>query len=125
MAPLPQERPGAPFAPPAPRPSERPDAARRPEPPVGRRPRPGPPARGGALFLAAQGLGLGPLLVVQALTGYFGGTLRVGPRLLTAVGLVPVAIHLALAWLLTGRLGWSVAGAGLARLGAALAAAAA
>jgi Na+-driven multidrug efflux pump len=83
------------------------------------------PARAGALFLATQGLALGPLLAAQALTGYFGGSLRVGPRLLTAVSLVPIAVHLGLAWLLTGGLGWSVAGAGLARLGAALAAAAA
>src|SRR5262249_11109574 len=35
------------------------------------------------------------------------------------------AVHLGLAWLLTVPLSWSVAGAGLARLGAALAAAAA
>jgi Na+-driven multidrug efflux pump len=81
-------------------------------------------SRGGALFLATQGLALGPLLAAQALTGYFGGTLRVGPRLLTAVSVVPVAVHLALAWVLAGLLSWSVAGAGLARLGAALAAAA-
>jgi Na+-driven multidrug efflux pump len=57
--------------------------------------------------------------------GYFAGTMRVGLRLLTAVIIVPIAVHLALAWLLTGLLSWSVAGAGLARLGAALAAAAA
>jgi hypothetical protein len=83
------------------------------------------PARGVALFLATQGLALGPLLGARALVGYFAGTLRVGPRLLAAVGLTPVAVHLALAWLLTGPLSWSVAGVGLARLGAALAAAAA
>jgi hypothetical protein len=65
------------------------------------------------------------LLAAQALTGYFGGTLRVGPRVLTAVSAVPIVVHLALAWLLVGLLSWSVAGAGLARLGAALAAAAA
>jgi Na+-driven multidrug efflux pump len=82
------------------------------------------PDRGAALFLATQGLALGPLLAAQALTGYFGGTFRLGPRLLTAVSLVPVVVHLALAWLLTRGLGWSVAGAGLARLAAALAAAA-
>jgi len=41
------------------------------------------------------------------------------------VSAAPVAVHLALAWLLTRLLCWSVAGAGLARLGAALAAAAA
>jgi hypothetical protein len=51
--------------------------------------------------------------------------MRVGPRLLAAVGVAPVAIHLTLAWLLTGPLSWSVAGAGLARLAAALAAVAA
>jgi Na+-driven multidrug efflux pump len=80
-------------------------------------------SRSGALFLAAQGLALGPLLAAQALTGYFSGTLRAGPRLLTAVSVVPIAVHLALAWLLAGLLSWSVAGAGFARLGAALAAA--
>jgi Na+-driven multidrug efflux pump len=83
------------------------------------------PARGVAVFLAAQGLALGPLLGARALTGYYAGTMRVGPRLLAAVGLVPVAVHLALVWVLTGLLSWSVAGAGLARLGAALVAAAA
>jgi Na+-driven multidrug efflux pump len=83
------------------------------------------PARDTALFLATQGLALGPLLGVRALTGYFAGTLRVGVRLLAAVSLTPIAVHLGLAWLLTGPLAWSVAGAGLARLGAALAAAAA
>jgi Na+-driven multidrug efflux pump len=83
------------------------------------------PARGVALFLATQGLALGPQLGACALTGYFAGTMRVGPRLLEAVGLLPVAVHLALAWLFTGQLSWSLAGAGLARLGAALAAAAA
>jgi Na+-driven multidrug efflux pump len=83
------------------------------------------PARAAALFLATQALALGPLLGTKALTGYFTGTMRVGPRLLAAVSVVPIAIHLALAWLLTGLLAWSVAGAGLARLGAALAAVAA
>ena len=83
------------------------------------------PARAAALFLATQALALGPLLGTKALTGYFTGTMRVGPRLLAAVSVVPIAIHLALAWLLTGLLAWSVAGAGLARLGAALAAIAA
>ena len=83
------------------------------------------PARGVALFLATQGLALGPQLGARALTGYFAGTMRVGPRLLAAVALVPVTVHLALAWLLIGLLSWSVAGAGLARLGAALVAAAA
>jgi Na+-driven multidrug efflux pump len=83
------------------------------------------PARGVALFLATQGLALGPLLGARALTGYFAGTMRVGPRWLAAVGVVPVGAHLALAWLFTGPLSWSVSGAGLARLGAALAAAAA
>jgi Na+-driven multidrug efflux pump len=83
------------------------------------------PARGVILFLAMQGVALGPLLGAQALTGYFAGTMRVGPRLLVAVTVAPLAVHLALAWLLTGPLAWSVAGAGLARLGAALATAAA
>jgi Na+-driven multidrug efflux pump len=83
------------------------------------------PARDTALFLTTQGLALGPLLGVQALTGYFAGTLRVRARLLTAVTVTPIAVHLALAWLLTGLLPGSVAGAGLARLGSALAAAAA
>src|SRR5262249_40111679 len=58
------------------------------------------PARGGALFLATQGLALGPLLGARALTGYFAGTMRVGLRLLAALVLVPVAVHLALAWIL-------------------------
>jgi Na+-driven multidrug efflux pump len=84
----------------------------------------GPP-RGAALFLATQGLALGPLLGAKVLTGYFAGKMRVGPRLLAAVSIAPVAVHLAFAWLLTGLLSWSVAGAGLARLGAALAAVAA
>jgi Na+-driven multidrug efflux pump len=84
----------------------------------------GPP-RGAALFLATQGLALGPLLAAKALTGYFAGRMRVGPRLLAAVSVTPVAVHLTFAWLLTGLLSWSVAGAGLARLGAALAAVAA
>jgi Na+-driven multidrug efflux pump len=83
------------------------------------------PNRAGALFLVAQGLALGPLLGVSVLNGYCVGTLRIGPRLLAAVSVAPIAVHLALAWLLTGPLSWSVAGAGLARLGAALAAAAA
>jgi Na+-driven multidrug efflux pump len=83
------------------------------------------PARHAALFLAAQGLALGPSLATAALTGYFAATMRVGPGLLAAVSALPVATHLALAWLLTGVLAWSVAGAGVARLGAALAVAAA
>jgi Na+-driven multidrug efflux pump len=83
------------------------------------------PTRGGALFFATQALALGPLLGTKALTGYFTGSMRVGPRLLAAVSATPIAVHLALAWLLTGLLSWSVVGAGLARLGAALAAAAA
>jgi Na+-driven multidrug efflux pump len=83
------------------------------------------PVRAAALFLAAQGLALGPLLGASVLTGYFAGTLHIGPRLLVAVSVAPVAVHLTLAWLLTGPLAWSVAGAGLARLAAALAAAAA
>jgi Na+-driven multidrug efflux pump len=83
------------------------------------------PARAAALFLATQGVALGPLLGARALTGYFAGTMRVGPRLLVAVTVAPMVVHLVLAWLLTGPLAWSVAGAGLARLGAALAAAAA
>jgi Na+-driven multidrug efflux pump len=83
------------------------------------------PARGVALFLATQGLALGPQLAARALTGYFAGTMRVGPRLLAAVVLAPVVVHGTLVWLLTGLLSWSVAGAGLARLGAALAAVAA
>jgi Na+-driven multidrug efflux pump len=61
--------------------------------------------------------------VAGALTAYFSGTMRVGPWLLAAVSAFPVGVHLALAWLLTGPLlSWSVGGAGLARLGAALAA---
>jgi Na+-driven multidrug efflux pump len=83
------------------------------------------PARGAAFFLAAQGLALGPLLGASVLTGYLAGTLHIRIRLLAAVSVVPIAVHLALTWLLTGLLSWSVAGAGLARLGAALAAAAA
>jgi Na+-driven multidrug efflux pump len=83
------------------------------------------PARGAALFLATQGLALGPLLAAQALTGYFAGTMRCGARWLAAVSFLPSVVHLALVWLLTGLLSWSVAGAGLARLVAALAAVAA
>src|SRR6516162_5976536 len=83
------------------------------------------PARGAAFFLAAQGLALGPLLGASVLTGYLAGTIRIRTRLLAAVSVAPIAVHLALTWLLTGLLSWSVAGAGLARLGAALAAAAA
>ncbi|HEY7314350.1 MAG TPA: MATE family efflux transporter [Gemmataceae bacterium] len=83
------------------------------------------PSRDAVLFLATQGLALTPLLATRALLGYFAGTMRVGSRLLAAVSLVPVVLHLALAWLLTGPLAWSVAGAGLARLGAAVTAAAA
>jgi Na+-driven multidrug efflux pump len=78
------------------------------------------PTRAAALFLATQGLALGPLLAASVLTGYFTGTIRIGPRLLVATSFAPIAAHLALAWLLTGLLSWSVAGAGLARLGAAL-----
>jgi Na+-driven multidrug efflux pump len=78
------------------------------------------PVRDAALFLAAQGLALGPSLGARALTGYFSGTLRVGPALLAAMSVLPIAIHLTLACLLTGLLSWSLAGAGLARLGAAL-----
>src|SRR5262245_35823606 len=80
------------------------------------------PTREGALFLAAQGLALGPSLGARALTSYFTGTLRVGPALLAAMSALPIAIHLTLACLLTGLLSWSLAGAGVARLGAALAA---
>jgi Na+-driven multidrug efflux pump len=80
------------------------------------------PVRDAALFLAAQGLALGPLLVTQALTGYFAGTMRLGPRMLVAVSALPVAVHLALAWLVTRLMTWSVADAGLVRLAAALAA---
>jgi Na+-driven multidrug efflux pump len=83
------------------------------------------PAGDAALFLATQGLALGPLLGARVLLGYFAGTMRVGPRLLAAVSLAPVVVHLALAWLLTGLLSWSLAGAGLARLGAAVTAVAA
>jgi Na+-driven multidrug efflux pump len=83
------------------------------------------PARTAALFFATQALALGPLLGTSALTGYFTGTMRLGPRILVAVSIVPITVHLALAWLLTGLLSWSVAGAGLARLGAAVAALAA
>jgi Na+-driven multidrug efflux pump len=59
------------------------------------------------------------------LTYYFAGRMRVGPRFLVAVGVLPIAVHLTLAWLLIDLLSWSVAGAGLARLGAALVALAA
>src|SRR5262249_34916075 len=59
------------------------------------------PARGAALFLAAQCLALGPSLGAAALTGYFAGTLRIGPLLLAALSVLPMAMHLALAWLLT------------------------
>src|SRR5262249_36743544 len=62
-------------------------------------------------------------LGASVLTAYFAGTMRLGPRLLAAVSVGPIAVHLALAWLLTGLLSWSLAGAGLARLGAALVAA--
>jgi Na+-driven multidrug efflux pump len=83
------------------------------------------PARAAALFFSTQALALGPLLGTKALLGYFTGTMRIGLRLLAAVSVVPIVVHLALAWLLTGPLSWSVAGAGLARLGSALAALAA
>jgi Na+-driven multidrug efflux pump len=82
-------------------------------------------ARGAALFLATQGLALGPLLAARALTDYSAGTMRVGLRLLVSVSILPVAVHLALVWLLTGLLSWSVPGAGVARLVAAVAAVAA
>jgi Na+-driven multidrug efflux pump len=82
------------------------------------------PVRDAALFLGAQGLALGPNLGAAALIGYFAGTMRVGPGLLAAVSAVPIAVQLVLVWLLTGLLAWSVAGAGLARLGAAVAVAA-
>jgi Na+-driven multidrug efflux pump len=78
------------------------------------------PARDACLFLAAQGLALGPSLGARALTGYFSGTMRVGPALVAAMSALPVAIHLTLACLLTGLLSWSLTGAGVARLGAAL-----
>jgi Na+-driven multidrug efflux pump len=77
-------------------------------------------ARAAALFFATQTLALGPLLGTNALIGYFTGTMRIGLRLLAAASVVPITVHLALAWLLTSQLSWSVAGAGLARLGAAL-----
>jgi Na+-driven multidrug efflux pump len=83
------------------------------------------PARDQALFLATQGLALGPLLGARALTGYFAGTMTVGPGLLAAVTITPMAVHLTLTWLLTGPVSWSVAGVGLSRLGAALIAVAA
>jgi Na+-driven multidrug efflux pump len=51
--------------------------------------------------------------------------MRLGLRLVIAASVVPITVHLALAWLLIGLLPCSVAGAGLARLGAALAALAA
>jgi Na+-driven multidrug efflux pump len=79
------------------------------------------PARHAALFLAAQGLALGPQLVAVALTGYFIGTMRVGPGLLAALSALPIAVHITLAWILTGGLAWSLAGAGVARLAAAVA----
>src|SRR5262249_39623573 len=78
------------------------------------------PARDATLFLAAQGLPLGPSPGARALPGYFSGTMRVGPALLAALSALPIAIHLTLACLLTGLLSWSLAGAGVARLGAAL-----
>src|SRR5262249_27439618 len=80
------------------------------------------PSRAAALFLVTQGLALGPFLGARAVTAYFAGTMRVGLRLTAALGVLPIATHLALAWLLTGLLSWSMTGAGLARLGAALAA---
>jgi Na+-driven multidrug efflux pump len=80
------------------------------------------PVRMAALFFATQALAVGPLLGTIALAGYLIGTMRVGVRLLAAVSVVPIAVHLALVWILTGRLSWSVAGTGVARLGAALAA---
>jgi Na+-driven multidrug efflux pump len=79
------------------------------------------PARHAALFLAAQGLALGPHLGAAVLMGYFAGTMRVGPGLVSAVSALPIAVHVGLAWVLTGLLAWSLAGAGVARLGAAIA----
>jgi len=79
------------------------------------------PARHAALFLAAQGLAVGPHLGAAVLMGYFAGTLRVRPGLVSAVSALSVAVHVALAWMLTGLLAWSLAGAGVARLGAAIA----
>ena len=80
------------------------------------------PTRDAAIFMATQGLALGPLLGARACMGYLAGTMRLGPRMLAAVTLAPMIIHLALVWLLAGLLSWSVAGVGLARIGAALAA---
>jgi Na+-driven multidrug efflux pump len=80
------------------------------------------PVRDIALFLAAHGLALGPLLAAQALTGYFAGTMRLGPRLLAAVSALPVAVHLTLAWLMMGLRTGSVADVGLVRFAGALAA---
>jgi Na+-driven multidrug efflux pump len=82
-------------------------------------------ARSCALFLATQGLALGPLLAARVLTDYFAATMQVAPRLLVAVTLLPAAVHVALVWLMTGLLSWSVGGVGLARFGAAVVAAAA
>jgi hypothetical protein len=47
--------------------------------------------------------------------------MRLGPGVLAAMSALPITVHLTLTWLLTGVLAWSVAGAGVARLGAALA----
>jgi Na+-driven multidrug efflux pump len=79
------------------------------------------PARHATVYLAAQSLALGPQLGAAALTGYFIGTMRVRPGLLAAVSLLPVAVHIALACILTGLHGWSLAGAALARVAAAAA----
>jgi Na+-driven multidrug efflux pump len=76
------------------------------------------PARHAALFLAAQGLALGPQLGTAAMTGYFIGTMRVGPGLVAALSALPIAVHLTFGWILTGILGWSLAGVGVARLAA-------
>jgi Na+-driven multidrug efflux pump len=79
------------------------------------------PARHASVYLAAQSLALGPQLCAAALTGYFIGTRRVRAGLLAAVSVLPIAVHIALAWILTGLLGWSLAGAAMARIGAAAA----
>jgi Na+-driven multidrug efflux pump len=79
------------------------------------------PARHAAVYLAAQSVAHGPQLCAAALTGYFIGTMRVRPGLLAAVSVLPIAVHIALAWILTGLLGWSLAGAAVARVGAAAA----
>ena len=69
--------------------------------------------RADAIVTATQGLALGPLLATRAVLGYFAGALRIGPRLLAATSIAPLAVHLSLTWLLTGLWSWSVTGAGL------------